>query len=105
MSGIRIPPAMPPAGFSLNTAMANFEEEKTFFGPMFVVVTPNIRRRVKRNRTRQDREREMSSLGRVIRRFRSAGVFTRKRAAGSYQEEPEQDYPDFSEDYPDLDQG
>ena len=55
-----------------NVAMANFEEEKSFFAAMYVVVTPNTRRRIKRKRSRREREREASCLGRVIRRSQTA---------------------------------
>ncbi len=91
MSGIRIPPAMPPAGFNLNTAMANFEEEKTFFVSMFVVIAPQTRRRLKNNRTRKDRERELSTLGRVIRRFQSGSASLRKSGQESEDSQEEVD--------------
>ncbi|WP_281646854.1 hypothetical protein [Parendozoicomonas sp. Alg238-R29] len=83
MSSIR-PTAMPPTGYSLNTAMAHFEEEKTFFGPMFVVVAPYTRRRLKHLRSRRERERAASTLGRVIRRFRTGRSMMRKRKQPKY---------------------
>ena len=55
-----------------NVAMANFEEEKSFFAAMYVVIAPNTRRRIKRKRSRREREREASCLGRVIRRSQTA---------------------------------
>lgn len=55
-----------------NVAMANFEEEKSFFAAMYVVIAPNTRRRIKRKRSRREREREASCLGRVIRRLQTA---------------------------------
>lgn len=83
MSSIR-PTAMPPVRYDLNTTMAHFEEEKTFFGPMFVVITPYTRRRLKHLRSRRERERAASSLGRVIRRFRTGRSMLRKRRQVSY---------------------
>ncbi|MTI13558.1 hypothetical protein [Sansalvadorimonas verongulae] len=78
------PTAMPPVRYDINTAMANFEEEKTFFGPMLVVVTPYTRRRLRHLRSRRERERAASSLGRVIRRFRTGRSMLRKRRQVSY---------------------
>ncbi|CAM3580415.1 hypothetical protein [Parendozoicomonas haliclonae] len=79
MSGINFPNNMPPTGLNnINTAMANFEEEKSFFALMYVVISPNTRRWVRRRRTRAERERERSSLGRVIRRFQAEGQMLKK---------------------------
>ncbi len=96
MSGIRIPPAMPPAGFNLNTAVANFEEEKTFFGPMFVVIAPPIRRRLKKNRTQSDRDK--SCLGRVIRRFRTGKALMRNTSRYCHDEDIDEDFDDIEDD-------
>ncbi|MCL6270206.1 hypothetical protein M3P05_09740 [Sansalvadorimonas sp. 2012CJ34-2] len=95
MSGINIPPAMPPAGFNLNTSMANFEEEKTFFASMwvckYVVINPNTPRKLKRKKSRKELEREASSLGKVIRRYRIQGANMKKSAGGTTQYDGEQD--------------
>ena len=74
MSGINFPPAMPPAGFNLNTAMAHFEEEKTFWASMYVVITPSTPRKLKKKRSREQRERDASCLGKVIRRYKIQGA-------------------------------
>ncbi|MCY4472744.1 MAG: hypothetical protein OXC07_08025 [Kistimonas sp.] len=77
MSGIHIAPAPLCAAPSLLTAMAHFEEEKTFFGSMFVIVTPPTKRQV-RKESRDRRRRNRSSLGRVIRRSEVGGIMARQ---------------------------
>ncbi len=95
MNGIRIPPAMPPAGFNLTTAAAgysvNFEEEKTFWASMLVVVTPNIPRKLKRKKSRRERERDASCLGKVLRRYRIGGTNMKRSSGGaSRYDEPQE---------------
>ena len=71
-----------PISINVQTAMGHFEEEKTFFGTMFVVITPPRGRRLSRRKSRKDREREMSSLGKVIRRYRIQGAALHKNSSG-----------------------
>ncbi len=79
MSGIRFP-SNQPSPMTLQTAMANFEEEKTFFGTLFVIVTPYTRRQLKHLRSRSERERQASTLGRVIRRLQTSDSMLRKNS-------------------------
>ena len=81
MSRINLPVNIPATNWNTNwstnnpnVAMANFEEEKSFFAAMYVVVAPNARRRIRHKRSRRERERAMSCLGRVIRRLQPSGL-------------------------------
>ncbi len=64
MRGVNFPPNASAPVVDMNIARANFEEEKSFFCSMFVVITPPRQRRLRRKRRRANR----SSRGQGIRR-------------------------------------
>ena len=94
MSGINIPPAMPP-GIDLNTLLAHFEEEKSLHMSMwackYVVITPFTRRKLMRKKSRHEQERDDSCLGKVIRRYRIAGADMKKAPSGYAQDDGDMD--------------
>ena len=85
MSGLHSVPPPTCTALPLNTVVAHFEEEKTFFGSMFVIVTPHTRRRL-RKESRSQRRRNRSSLGRVVRRSEAAGVAARQTGHATEEE-------------------